>query len=565
MDKKNIWHNTLIALTALVPALICLLFINSNAVNIPFLDEWELVPAYAKMKAHSLTLADLFAQQNEHKIFFTRLVYFGLMSISNYNVTAPMWGAFVMILLMNVVVLHYIATRSGISGRRKYFFATITSFILFSLAQYENLLWGIVAIQNSELFTLLSFYFLYRTWQENQSARRNLYVALALTAAVISSLLGIQGLITWITGSLLMLLIWQKKSFKTPVFYLWNIIATLIWVFYFYDYTKPGHHPPLTYLFEHPGTFVNCFLATVGNAISGNFKDGNAVIGLLLILFFVIACVKIWKSKQVRQFSFPLALALNSLFISGSIAVGRAGFGVEQVQASRYVSFSICLAVGVALMWMELKDKAKNKTTIKNITKALAAILLMSIPLTITEGFQNGKKIKIDRTYSTYILETANSQPDHFLQRIYPWPDTVRIRVHYLQQQHLNVFHRPQYAVPELLFNDSLDTANNEVLQFAQNTLQFAPDFMVVVRPVVHPKYKNDVKALYADIDGQVFPLYYKPEFNNRPPNPASIYDISAISNRVLTKGIHTIKFKALRNNSAGYYLINPGWRFEVK
>jgi hypothetical protein len=134
-----------------------------------------------------------------------------------------------------------------------------------------------------------------------------------------------------------------------------------------------------------------------------------------------------------------------------------------------------------------------------------------------------------------------------------------------MEQRKLNVFHDPHYAVPELLFNDSLATANNEVLQFAQNTIQFAPNFMVVVRPVVHPKYRHDVKALFADIDGQLFPLYYKPEFNNRPPNPAWENDISAISNRVLTKGVHTIKFKALQHDNSSFYVINPNWAFEIK
>jgi hypothetical protein len=103
------------------------------------------------------------------------------------------------------------------------------------------------------------------------------------------------------------------------------------------------------------------------------------------------------------------------------------------------------------------------------------------------------------------------------------------------------------------------------VLQFAQNTVQFAPDFMVVVRPVVHPKYRGEISALYADIDGQLFPLYYRPELNSRPPNPALIYDVSAISTHLLPKGVHAIKFKALRRDNAEYYLINPDLAFEVK
>jgi hypothetical protein len=374
-----------------------------------------------------------------------------------------------------------------------------------------------------------------------------------------------QGLITWVTGLVIFFMAFRKKSFSSPYFIVWALTAAATWIVYFYDYVKPEHHPSLFYAFEHPGAFLHYFFSITGNAISGNFKAGAMAIGVVLVVFLLIAGVKIWKSKQMQQFIFPLALALNSLFILGSIAVGRVGLGAEQALAPRYATFSICLVMGVALMWMELKDKAKSKTTIKNMAKVLAAVLLISIPLTLTEGFQNGKKMKTDRDYSAYILETFDMQPDHFLQRFYPWPDSVRTRATYLREKQFNVFHHPQFAVPELLLNDSLATVNNEVLQFAQNTVQLAPDFIVVVRPVVHSKYRNEVKALYADIDGQVFPLYYKPGFNNRPPNPASIYDVSAISNSVLSKGVHAIKFKALRRDNAGYYLVDPGWTFEVR
>jgi hypothetical protein len=369
----------------------------------------------------------------------------------------------------------------------------------------------------------------------------------------------------WITGSILMLLVWRKKSFKMPAFLIWNVAMVATYMFYFYNYVKPGHHPPLTYLFEHLDAFLQYFFSVIGNGISGTLKAGNVVIGIFLLLFLLIACVKIWRSKQVQQFVFPLALALSNLLILGSIAVGRAGFGAEQALSSRYTTYSIHLAVGVLLLWVELNDGAKKKAIIKNMTRLLAVILVISIPLTLAEGFQTGKKIKTDRTYSAYVLETMEMQPNQFLQRLYPWPDSVRTRAAYLQQHHLNVFCHPQYAVPELLSHDSLATVNNEVLQLPQNTLQLAPEFIVVVRPMVHPKYKNEVTALYADIDGQVFPLYYKPEFNNRPPNPALIYDISAISNRVLSKGIHNLRFKALRHDGSSYYAIDPGLAFEIK
>jgi hypothetical protein len=558
--KKNL----LITLTALVPALICLWYINSCAANVLLLDEWGMVPVYAKMKAHSLTFADLFAQQNEHRVVFLRLAYLGVASLSSFDAVASMRFSWGLIFLSAFVILRYIATRGSVSDRRKYFFAALTSFLLFGLAQYENLLWGFqIGFIMVLVFSVLSCYFLCQTFHASCKRTRNIYFAVALLVAVIDSFSSSQGLITWITGVVICCMMLRRKAFSSPYFIVWTLMGIATWIAYFHNYIKPVHHPSLTYLFEHPGTFLHYFFTITGNAVSGTLKAGNVAFGIVIILFLLVACVKIWKSKQARQFVFPLALVLNSLLILGSIAVGRAGFGAEQALASRYASFSICLVVGVALLWMELKD-ANGKVLIKNMAKLFVAVLLLSIPLTMAEGFQVGKKIKTDRAYSEYLLETIDMQPDQFLQRVNPEPDSVRSRTSYLKQRQLHVFHRPQYTVPALLFNDSLATANNEVLQFAQNTLQFAPDFMVVLRPVVHPKYKSDVTALFADIDGQIFPLYYKPGFNNRPPNPASIYDISAISNRVLPKGLHTIKFKALRHNNAGYYLVNPEWVFEI-
>jgi hypothetical protein len=568
LSKETVWRNLFLALLAFIPALICLWYINSYATNVLIFDGWHLMAScWTKMEAHQFTFADLFIQHNEHRMIFVIPLYFGLLSVSNFNSIVPMQFSLLMILVIFFIISHYIVIRNGVSDRKKYFFAALISFLLFSLTQEENILWDFAAIQNMgvSLFTILSLYCLHRILQENP-ARRNLYFVIALISALIATFASIQGLITWITGTIFMALVWRQKSFKTPAFLIWNAVAILTWIAYFYDYVKPEHHPSLSYSLEHPGTFIHYFLALAGNAISGNFKAGVTVAGIALVVFLLIACVKIWKNKQVRQLIFPLALTLNSLFVLGSIAIGRTGFGVEQALSSRYTTFGIHLVVAILLLWMELRDRHKKKTIIKNLTKLLAAMLVLSIPLTMTEGIHRAKGRKIFTDYKAYLLETARMQPIQMLQGLYSAePDSVLTIAPRMEQKKLSVYHNPSYAVPELLFNDSLATDNNEVLQFVQNTIQFAPDFMVVVRPVVHPKYRSDVKALYADIDGQLFPLYYKPEFNNRPPNPAWENDITAISNRMFTAGVHAIKFKALRHNNAGYYVINPNWVFETK
>jgi hypothetical protein len=394
---------------------------------------------------------------------------------------------------------------------------------------------------------------------------RNIYFIAALLSAVVDSFSSAQGLITWITGMVIFFAVFCRKVFSSPYFITWTLVAVAVWIVYFHNYGTLEHYHSFAYLVEHPGELLLFFFSITGNVICG--KAGSfeisIVFALLILLFLFIACVKIWRDKQVRQFIFPLALALNSLFTLGSITAGRVVlFDADQAFASRYTTFSICLLVAVALLWMELKDKDKNKVIIKNFTRVLEVILLLSIPVAMIGGTRSGKIVNAYRDYNAYILETINMQPDQFIRHLSPWYDLVRDHAAYLQQRQLNVFHRPRYAVPELLFRDSLATFNNEVLQFPQNTLLLTPDYVAVMRPAVHPKYRSEVEALYIDIDGQVFPLYYKSEFND---SPASPYNLSAISSQILSKGIHTVKFKALQHNNAGYYVINPDWSFEVR
>lgn len=60
------------------PFLVLAVMIAVFAVNVPFLDQWELVELFRKYHEGQLGFADFFAQHNEHRLLFPRLVMFGL-------------------------------------------------------------------------------------------------------------------------------------------------------------------------------------------------------------------------------------------------------------------------------------------------------------------------------------------------------------------------------------------------------------------------------------------------------------------------------------------------------
>ena len=73
------------------PLLIGLL-VFKNGVDFPVLDEWDgTAPLFEKMADGTLGVADFFAQHNEHRIFFPRLIFFTLGRLTHWNIRAELW------------------------------------------------------------------------------------------------------------------------------------------------------------------------------------------------------------------------------------------------------------------------------------------------------------------------------------------------------------------------------------------------------------------------------------------------------------------------------------------
>ena len=63
---------------AIIPAVLLLTLILKCAVDMPYWDEWVYVTFFEKFSQGTLTLSDLFAQQNEYRQFFPNLIFVGL-------------------------------------------------------------------------------------------------------------------------------------------------------------------------------------------------------------------------------------------------------------------------------------------------------------------------------------------------------------------------------------------------------------------------------------------------------------------------------------------------------
>src|SRR5262245_35820129 len=68
------WEKVLAAF----PFLILIWAVARYSIDVPFLDQWDLVPLIDKMYQGQLTFHDLWMQFNEHRILFPKIIMLGL-------------------------------------------------------------------------------------------------------------------------------------------------------------------------------------------------------------------------------------------------------------------------------------------------------------------------------------------------------------------------------------------------------------------------------------------------------------------------------------------------------
>ena len=80
-------------LLILAPPLLIGILILRNGVDVPVLDEWDgTAPLFEKMADGSLGLGDFYAQHNEHRIFFPRLIFFALGRLTHTGTSELSYG-----------------------------------------------------------------------------------------------------------------------------------------------------------------------------------------------------------------------------------------------------------------------------------------------------------------------------------------------------------------------------------------------------------------------------------------------------------------------------------------
>lgn len=416
----------------ILPIILDIIYIKYYGVNVPYMDEWGFVPLIDKFYNNNLSFSDLFAQNNEHREIFARIIMFIAMYFTHYNVVAEMYISCGITSLTLFILFILYKQRFGLSLTSLIGFIPI-SWLLFDFRQYENILMGwTIHIYLAVFGSILAIFSL-----KNTKKLDRMFI-LAILGATLSSFSFLTGSVIWPLG---FLLIFASKANKIFLGALWSLAGIVISYLYFYNWVKPGQTPSISYSIENPLDGIAYMFVYVGSFFRIEFHPilVPLVFGILIILSIIISIGLIIKNDLLEETLEWIALIAFSFASAIITTIGRAGFGLGQALSSRYVTFSLLAILGLYLIVLRLN-------CIKNINyKLLYKTILCFIVLGLVSGYLSGifagEKISESREKMAFSVLHFTNASDESLYSAYPDPRFVRDCAAILEKYRLNVFY----------------------------------------------------------------------------------------------------------------------------
>jgi hypothetical protein len=386
-------------LLPILPAAYLVTLVARYGVNVPFADEFTLAPLLVKAHSHSLTFSDLFAQHNEHRYVFPRLLFIAFAAFAKGNLIAEMFFSVALAALSAFNVWLILRRTVERSLERSLFLMALFSLLFFSPVQAENWTWGFQ-------FPLFFCNFLFTCGLVVASSRFGLAKKCVLNGAiaVIATFSFGGGILLWALTFPLAIAVDERASFRARVGYsvVWAGLAVAAICLYFFNYIKPPHHPGLAAsgsvgdYFLYVTTFLGAHLskATRLEPILQAASIGSVLLVLYLGAAFYVC--RYFRDRTLLRRTMPwFALGAYPLLNACLAALARIGFGVNQGQDSRYTSFSLFLSISVigliTIVFDDIRRQSKTDRPLRALVR-LETVLLTAFVVFYLSAFSWGIK-----------------------------------------------------------------------------------------------------------------------------------------------------------------------------
>ncbi len=373
---------------AAVPLGVLLCKLPQYGLNFPYWDEMLIAPLIDHAKTGQLRFIELWAQHNEHRPLFPRLIMLALALPSNWNVNYVL-AANVLCGIGSFLFMAWTALRTSANGQRPWWVVPVLAFFVFSWAQMENWAWGL------ELTVLLCTFAVTSGIVLLSHPALGWYgFASAVFMGIVASYSFANGILYWV-AALPALLVMPKLAREQKILrgILWVVAAFLVIESYFVAYHKPGVSPPLTALLQAPMAYIGYVVLYLGSPVVAIFSTPpwhggpphpcgpfHFIPGIAGIVAFLVLLGHAWKRRtltftEAAPWLGIAAFAVGSALVTG---IGRSGFGPQEGLNSRYMTTNAlfwCALFG--LLAIHLRSRLPKLATRPQWAAAITGILLL--------------------------------------------------------------------------------------------------------------------------------------------------------------------------------------------
>jgi hypothetical protein len=349
--------------------------------NIGIQEDWFMVGPWVGKEPD--LLGWLWSQNNEHRLPLGRLIYLGLLKVTNDFRSGMVLSQLLMATLSLVLVWAMVQARNGVHRLSDILFPLA----LLHLGHWENLMWGwqIQFVSSTFLGGLVLALLIYAP---TPRLGGSLVVAVSLVLLPLSGANGIAvalGMVPWTVAVAFLQRRTPGSDVRVPIILLAAAaLSVAVSITYFIGYVRPYWSPPLA----NPAQLYVATQAYFAMATGtwSRIADGKVALVVLSILIFggmvaILAFARRWKSGDARAFG--LVVFIGSNVALGLIIAATRGAYPYPLPA-RYALFSI-MPLLAALAALEFYGPRRFALA---IGPAFAFAFLLFYPWNAKSGFE---------------------------------------------------------------------------------------------------------------------------------------------------------------------------------
>ena len=348
--------NWWVVAAAAVPSALYLLYVYHYAVNIPFIDDWQVMPVVAAAIHGHIAFGSLWQQWTDSRAVVYRLVCIVFALVDRLDERAViLFSAAIFVGTYFLVLLLYRSYRARPLAPPA---VLVIGVVWFSLVDWEQVLWSSTESNYLVVFFLMLAVYLLLV-PDNY---RQLCFGLSVASGVLASLSFVEGFLVWPVG--LTCLLWSSARKRTELdVWVATGIATAAYYFHGYNFVNYGCASTqdgcsIAYSLSHRGELAQYFVLLVGNVIpqSGTGLESHLwahqVQGAVLLGVAVLVVVQTLRERRAQPNPLPLLLIVFGLLYDAVIADGRFGSGLPNAVApgaGRYSMPNVIVLVAIVM------------------------------------------------------------------------------------------------------------------------------------------------------------------------------------------------------------------------